>query len=144
MLEFEHFIKANKGEMYNKFQQQVNIQCIPMEYEAMFFNNFFETKKQELEDYYEFEGFEIQSKKKLIDILVGSNRIKQLGKSSTLQTRVFEFCMTMKPNIQAKKFWCTITGEKINFFYDSEAKQKIFLFSIFIYELLKEEMLYVY
>jgi len=141
--EFCTFVKGYIGEVFEKLQSQKAIVGIPLEYEAMFFADFFHTKQQELEDYYKIRGFQTTPKQDMIFVLENfkNGEMFVIKNSYTMAERVSQYldalCVKIK---KIKNFLFKLKGKKIFFYVESDKKLYEPLFSIFIYELLKKEI----
>ena len=147
--EFEAFIKDRLGTIYDKLQGQKSIVGVPLEYEAMFFADFFNTKQQELEDYYKFNGVQLAEKKDLIFVLENSNaqgKMLEIKPGSVMYDRVTIYMETLCIKIKKiKKFlFCLSNRREIFFMLDVGQPVPISLFSLFIYELLRKEIVDVF
>lgn len=146
--EFTAFVKSRLGVVYDKLEKQRSIAGIPLEYEAKFFGNFFETKKQELEEYCFKGGVQFVSKEDTISIIEkyeDSKKIFIIDENNLIYERIQSYLDTLCVKIKKiKNFLFQIDNMQILFYHQIGTTEKEFLFSMFVYELLQKELAYVF
>jgi hypothetical protein len=158
MGEFEIFIKNKLGSLYDKIAEQKNIVGIPFDYEAMFFNDYYKTKKQELEEYYKINGVQLNSKQSLlkkfntIDFThcVDNTKNLKLKNNSLLLKRFFCFLENNMVTELVENMFLKLkkidmkNNYLVSFCIHDDNTKSIPMFSLYLYELLREEVEYIY
>jgi hypothetical protein len=146
--EFTAFVKSKLGIIYDKLEKQRSIAGIPLEYEAKFFGNFFETKKQELEEYCFKSGVQFVSKEDTVSVIEkykNSKKIFTICENNLVYERIQSYLRMLCIEIKKRKnFLFQIDNMQILFYHQIGTTDKGFLFSLFVYELLQKELEYVF